>query len=99
MKVSALQMYGTVKGTRILTIKIQTEIKMHPPTSPLQLLVIGVVVLVLFGRGKVSSLMGEVGRGISAFKKGLSDPASETEPDQALAALEKVKSPAIKASD
>lgn len=50
---------------------------MHPPTSPIQLLVIAAVVLVLFGKGKVSSLMGEVGKGISAFKKGMA--ASEAE--------------------
>jgi sec-independent protein translocase protein TatA len=37
------------------------------------LLLIAVVVLVLFGRGKVSSLMGEVGKGITAFKKGVND--------------------------
>lgn len=37
------------------------------------LLVIAVVLLVLFGRGKVSSLMGEVGKGITAFKKGIED--------------------------
>ncbi len=41
--------------------------------GPLQLIVIAAVVLILFGRGKVSSLMGEVGKGISAFKKGVSD--------------------------
>ncbi|MDE3078997.1 MAG: twin-arginine translocase TatA/TatE family subunit [Paracoccaceae bacterium] len=35
------------------------------------ILVIAVVALVLFGKGKVSSLMGEVGDGIAAFKKGL----------------------------
>jgi sec-independent protein translocase protein TatA len=52
---------------------------MHLPTSPLQLLVIAVVVLVLFGRGKVSSLMGEVGKGITAFKKGVADGAAEAE--------------------
>ncbi len=34
-------------------------------------LVVGVAVLVLFGRGKVSSMMGEVGRGITAFRKGM----------------------------
>ena len=33
------------------------------------IILIAVVVLVMFGRGKVSSLMGEVGKGISAFKK------------------------------
>ncbi len=34
------------------------------------LLLIAVVVLVMFGKGKVSSLMGEVGKGITAFKRG-----------------------------
>ena len=37
------------------------------------LLVVAVVALVLFGKGKVSTLMGEVGKGITAFKKGVSD--------------------------
>ena len=47
--------------------------------GPWQLLVIGIVVLVLFGKGKVSSLMGEVGKGITAFKKGVKDSAQEVE--------------------
>ncbi len=37
------------------------------------ILLIAVVVLVLFGRGKISSLMGEVGKGITAFKRGVKD--------------------------
>ncbi|NHF74278.1 twin-arginine translocase TatA/TatE family subunit [Paracoccus xiamenensis] len=41
------------------------------------LLLIAVVVLVLFGRGKVSSLMGEVGKGISSFKKGVKEGSEE----------------------
>ena len=41
--------------------------------SPIGLLLIAVVVLVLFGRGKVSSLMGEVGKGITAFKRGIDE--------------------------
>lgn len=41
------------------------------------LLLIAVVVLVLFGRGKVSSLMGEVGKGITAFKHGVKDGEEE----------------------
>jgi sec-independent protein translocase protein TatA len=45
------------------------------------LLLIAVVVLVLFGRGKISSLMGEVGKGITAFKRGVSDGAKELEDD------------------
>ena len=43
------------------------------------LLLIAIVVLVLFGRGKVSSLMGEVGKGITAFKKGVNDRKAEIE--------------------
>ena len=50
------------------------------------LLLIAVVVLVLFGRGKISSLMGEVGKGITAFKKGVSD-GSKDEPEDESAAL------------
>ncbi|SNR26655.1 Sec-independent protein translocase TatA [Paracoccus sediminis] len=43
------------------------------------LLLIAVVVLVLFGRGKVSSLMGEVGKGITAFKRGVNDGAKDVD--------------------
>ena len=41
------------------------------------ILLIAVVVLVLFGRGKISGLMGEVGKGITAFKKGVDDGTKE----------------------
>lgn len=41
------------------------------------LLLIAVVVLVLFGRGKISSLMGEVGKGITAFKRGVREETEE----------------------
>ncbi|WP_112309918.1 twin-arginine translocase TatA/TatE family subunit [Pseudogemmobacter bohemicus] len=47
------------------------------------ILLIAVVVLVLFGKGKVSSLMGEVGKGITAFKKGVSDGTAEIEKERA----------------
>lgn len=50
------------------------------------LLLIAVVVLVLFGRGKISSLMGEVGKGITAFKKGVKDSTDEMEQDAAVEA-------------
>lgn len=41
-------------------------------------IVIGVLVLVLFGgRGKISSLMGDVAKGITSFKKGLRDGSEE----------------------
>jgi sec-independent protein translocase protein TatA len=47
--------------------------------GPMGLLLIAVVVLVLFGRGKVAGLMGEVGKGITAFKRGVKDGAEELE--------------------
>ncbi len=47
--------------------------------SPIGLLLIAVIVLVLFGKGKVSNLMGEVGKGITSFKKGLSEGKDELE--------------------
>ncbi|EBA15259.1 twin-arginine translocation protein, TatA/E family [Roseobacter sp. SK209-2-6] len=47
------------------------------------LLLIAVVVLVLFGRGKISSLMGEVGKGITSFKKGINEGQAELEQDAA----------------
>lgn len=62
---------------------------MHAP-SPIALLLIAIVVLVLFGRGKVSSLMGEVGKGITAFKKGVKEGGEESE---AKPATEELKTP------
>lgn len=47
--------------------------------GPWGLLLIVVVVLVLFGRGKVAGLMGEFGKGITAFKRGISDGTAELE--------------------
>jgi sec-independent protein translocase protein TatA len=35
--------------------------------------VVGGIVMLLFGRGKISEMMGDVAKGIKAFKKGMSD--------------------------
>jgi sec-independent protein translocase protein TatA len=44
-------------------------------------IVVIVVVLLLFGRGKISELMGDMAQGIKAFKKGMSeDEKAETPP-------------------
>ena len=45
--------------------------------GPLGLILIVVVVLLLFGRGKISSLMGDVAKGIKSFKKGMKDPVDQ----------------------
>ena len=47
------------------------------------ILLIAVVVLVLFGRGKIASLMGEVGKGITSFKRGISEGSKELEDEKA----------------
>ncbi|WP_199261516.1 twin-arginine translocase TatA/TatE family subunit [Paracoccus binzhouensis] len=67
---------------------------MHAP-SPMALLLIAIVVLVLFGRGKVSSLMGEVGKGITAFKKGVKEGSEEGD----AAARGEVKEVELKTTD
>jgi sec-independent protein translocase protein TatA len=42
-----------------------------------QIVIVAVVVILLFGRGKISELMGDVARGINSFKKGLKDEDTE----------------------
>ncbi len=42
-----------------------------------ELIIILLVVLVLFGAGKLPGIMGELGRGISLFKKGMSGSGNE----------------------
>ena len=42
-----------------------------------QIVIVAVVVVLLFGRGKISDLMGDVAKGINSFKKGLKDEDSE----------------------
>ena len=39
--------------------------------------VVALVILVIFGRGKVSELMGDFGKGVSSFKKGLAEGSEE----------------------
>ena len=53
-------------------------------TSIWHWLVVGVIVMLLFGRGKISEMMGDVAKGIKAFKKGMTEednpPPSATVP-------------------
>ena len=52
-----------------------------------QIVIIAGIVVLLFGRGKISELMGDVAKGIKSFKKGLAEdeveqPAVENAPAQ-----------------
>jgi sec-independent protein translocase protein TatA len=40
-------------------------------------IVVGVIVMLLFGRGKISEIMGDAAKGIKAFKKGMSEDGEE----------------------
>ena len=58
-----------------------------------QIAIIAVVVLVLFGRGRISEMMGDFGKGISSFKKGMAEDVDETP-----AAKAQIEAPAKDAS-
>jgi len=45
-------------------------------------LVVAVIVLLLFGKGRISGIMGETAKGIKAFKKGMSEDAGSDAPRQ-----------------
>ena len=46
-----------------------------------QIAIVVILVVLLFGRGKISSLMGDVAKGIKSFKKGMStDPVNDSDP-------------------
>jgi sec-independent protein translocase protein TatA len=47
-------------------------------------IIVGIVVMLLFGRGKISEMMSDVAKGIKAFKKGMSeeDEAAAPKPVQ-----------------
>ena len=43
-----------------------------------QIAIVVVLVVLLFGRGKISDLMGDVAKGIKSFKKGMSDNSDQS---------------------
>ena len=49
-----------------------------------QLLIVLVIVLLLFGRGKIPQLMGDMAKGIKSFKKGMSSSDDEKNYDNTL---------------
>jgi sec-independent protein translocase protein TatA len=42
-------------------------------------IIIAILIVILFGKGKISSIMGDLAKGIKSFKKGMSDDNSENE--------------------
>jgi sec-independent protein translocase protein TatA len=66
-------------GTPFARAAAKGDEQMLNNIGPAGLLLIAIVVLVLFGRGKIAGLMGEVGKGITAFKRGVKDSTEEIE--------------------
>ncbi len=52
-----------------------------------QIVIVVVLVILLFGRGKISDLMGDVAKGIKSFKKGISDDDAKDKADKPNAPL------------
>ena len=48
--------------------------------GPWQLIIIALVILVLFGRGRISEMMGDFGKGIKSFKQGMNEEADKPAP-------------------
>ncbi|MCP3400090.1 MULTISPECIES: twin-arginine translocase TatA/TatE family subunit [unclassified Bradyrhizobium] len=57
------------------------------------------VVLLLFGRGKISDLMGDVAQGIKAFKKGMQDDDKVADKPEPAKSLEHNAAPSTTRSD
>ena len=45
------------------------------------IIIIAILVVILFGKGKISSIMGDLAKGIKSFKKGMSDDSSSNNDD------------------
>ncbi len=45
--------------------------------GPWQIIIVVVLIVLLFGRGKISELMGDVAKGVTSFRKGLREEVEE----------------------
>ena len=62
-------------------------------------IVVIAVVLLLFGRGKISDLMGDVAQGIKAFKKGMQDDDKAPEKTEPVKSIDHGASPSATRTD
>ncbi len=64
-----------------------------------QLLVVALLVLVLFGRGRISEMMGDFGKGIKSFKKGLNEEDASEAPSAQIESPAKEATPASETAE
>ena len=50
-----------------------------PNLGPTELIIILIIVILLFGVGRIGRIFGELGHGMKAFRNGLQDPQTEVE--------------------
>jgi sec-independent protein translocase protein TatA len=61
--------------------------------GPFQIIIIALVILVLFGRGRISEMMGDFGKGVKSFRQGL----NEDDKTPAAAPPQRIEGPAHEA--
>jgi sec-independent protein translocase protein TatA len=63
--------------------------------------IVGIIVMLLFGRGKVSELMGDVAKGIKSFKKGMAEEETADAGAKSDASMKSIdhQSPAVKRAE
>lgn len=65
----------------------------------LQIALVALLIILLFGRGKISDLMGDVAKGITSFRKGLKDDPEETAEPKPVADARVIDGDAVKAEE
>jgi sec-independent protein translocase protein TatA len=67
--------------------------------GPWQIVIIALLVILLFGRGKISSLMGDVAKGITSFRKGLKEGADELDGTKSVEEKKTIDGEVVKSAD
>jgi sec-independent protein translocase protein TatA len=63
-----------------------------------QILIVVVLLVLLFGRGKISDLMGDVAKGIKSFKKGIAEDEDQADADT-VKSIEHEEAETVKTAD
>ncbi len=50
--------------------------------GPLQIIIVILLIMVLFGAGRIPSIMENLAKGVNSFKKGLKDDGSDNAPSE-----------------
>lgn len=64
-----------------------------------QILIVAALVVLLFGRGRISEMMGDIGKGITSFRKGLKEPSDDDAASRAKTIDNETGEPVDAASD